>query len=108
MGKVNNNSRSESLVDASLYFMSCISTGKPADWVTDKYSLSPRRERDRVRGRNELYFILFCPCEDFFSCRCEERSDEAISSIYSSIIVRGEVFSFWFTVFRKESLSAYT
>jgi len=31
--------------------------------MTDKYSLSPRRERDRVRGRNELYFILFCPCE---------------------------------------------
>jgi len=66
MGKVNDNSRSEPLVDASLYFISCISTGKPADWVTDKYSLSPRRERVRVRGRNELYFILFCPCEDFF------------------------------------------
>jgi hypothetical protein len=51
MGKVNNNSRSESLVDASLYFISYISTGKPAYWVTYKYSFSPRRERVRVRGK---------------------------------------------------------
>ena len=52
MGKVNNNSRSEPLIDVSLYFISYIFTGRPAEWVTDKYSLSPRRERVRVRGMN--------------------------------------------------------
>jgi hypothetical protein len=46
----NDNSRPYFLIDISLYLNSPILTGRPAKWVTDKYSLSPRRERDRVRG----------------------------------------------------------
>jgi len=36
MGKVNNNSRSEPLIDVSLYFISYIFTGRPAEWVTGR------------------------------------------------------------------------